>query len=161
MEIIEKNRVYENKSNKISSNNLNFNKINKNDIKDNFIKTNYIEMNNNNIINDINKNNNFDNCNNINTKIINKKANIISLQKLKIENNQNSPILKASLTKNGLNKQNYINDDKTEKKKSHNLSNDSDEEVKIDKNYRKNRTVFRKKKKKLKICLMNSMMNQK
>lgn len=152
-------QIYENntiKKGKVGVNELNFNKINKEDIKDIFRKTNYYELSKNNMINHIKNNNNENNSNtnsNINNnKIINKQANILSSQQLKkdtVYSSSNSiinSVLKSSPYKNeGIN----INEDKTEKKNNeNNLTNlDESDDDKFFNNYKKNRTVFRKKKK--------------
>ena len=145
LEINDKDRNSDNIVNKIKKNELNLNEIDKNDMKDILRKTNYYELNKNNIINTIN--------NNTTKKIIlNKQANIISLHQLKREKKNNKPLNNASPIKNDikpqlLNSSGMETESKNIKSINHNLSfNNSNEEDIYEKNYRKNRTVFRKKK---------------
>ena len=99
-------------------------KINKNEIKDIFRNTNYYELSQNNMISK--KSNNSVSKN---SKIINKQISILSLQKLKNDSNEHNYNISES-------KRNYIY-----------KNDDSLHGQKMEKMYKKNKTVFRKKKK--------------
>ena len=140
------NKLYENNSNKLNENDCNFKKINKNDINDIFRKTNYYELSKNNMINNM-KNNINENSNKISIK-----HNILNSQQLYMDKGfnstmKNNQIFRASPDKNEYKLNLNINDDKTEKKYNNMSNYDDSDDDNIDKNYKKNRTVFRKKKK--------------